>query len=79
MATSKGNYINVFIINFVIAGHSSCVVGLIPLDKSIEIYFIPASANKGCGMYSPVCGMVHMKDPLLLIGKRSQQSEDKQF
>ena len=27
--------------------------------------------NKGCGMCSPVCGMVHIKDPLLLIGKSS--------
>ena len=27
--------------------------------------------NKGCGMCYPVCGMVHIKDPLLLIGKSS--------
>ena len=26
--------------------------------------------NKGCGMYYPACGMVHIKDPLLLIGKK---------
>ena len=25
--------------------------------------------NKGCGMYYPVCGMVHIKEPLLLIEK----------
>ena len=25
--------------------------------------------NKGCGMYYPVCGMVHIKEPLLLIKK----------
>ena len=25
--------------------------------------------NKGCGMWCPVCGMVHIKEPLLLIGK----------
>ena len=25
--------------------------------------------NKGCGMYYPVCGMMHIKEPLLLIGK----------
>ena len=24
--------------------------------------------NKGRGVYYPVCGMVHIKDPLLLIG-----------
>ena len=27
--------------------------------------------NKGCGMYNPLCGMVHIKEPLLLIGKSS--------
>ena len=26
---------------------------------------------KGCGMCYPVCGMVHIKEPLLLIGKSS--------
>ena len=27
--------------------------------------------NKGCGMCYPVCGMVHIKEPLLLIGRSS--------
>ena len=27
--------------------------------------------NKGCGMCYPVCGMVHIKEPLLLIGKKA--------
>ena len=27
--------------------------------------------NKGCGMCHPVCGMVHIKELLLLIGKSS--------
>ena len=27
--------------------------------------------NKGCGMSYPVCGMVLIKEPLLLIGKSS--------
>ena len=27
--------------------------------------------NKGGGMYYPVCGMVHIKEPLLLNGKSS--------
>ena len=27
--------------------------------------------NKGCGMCYPVCEMVHIKEPLLLIGKSS--------
>ena len=40
--------------------------------------------NKGCGMCSPVRGMVHTKEPLLLIEKRNKklthyfQSSDKQ-
>ena len=25
--------------------------------------------NKGRGMYYPVCGLMHIKEPLLLIGK----------
>ena len=25
--------------------------------------------NKGCGMHYPVCGMMHINEPLLLIGK----------
>ena len=41
----------------------------------IELFLIPASApdwcNKGCGMCYPVCGMVHIKEPLLLIDKSS--------
>ena len=27
--------------------------------------------KQGCGMCSPVCVMMHIKDPLLLIGKNS--------
>ena len=27
--------------------------------------------NKGRGVYYPVCGMMHIKEPLLLIRKRS--------
>ena len=27
--------------------------------------------NKGCGMYYPVCGMMHIKEPLLLSRKSS--------
>ena len=30
------------------------------------------SYNKGRGMCYPVCGIVHIKEPLLLIGKSSQ-------
>ena len=32
----------------------------------IELFLVPAS-----GMYYPVYGMVHIKEPLLLIGKSS--------
>ena len=41
----------------------------------IELFLVPASThdwcNKGCGMCNPVCWMVHIKEPLLLIGKSS--------
>ena len=42
----------------------------------IELFLIPASApqsccNKGRGICYPVCGMVHIKEPLLLIRKSS--------
>ena len=35
--------------------------------------------NKGCGMCCPVCGMVHIKDPLLLIEKCSPCSGNNRF
>ena len=39
----------------------------------IELFLVPASAydwcNKGRGMYYPVCGMMHIKELLLLIRK----------
>ena len=31
----------------------------------------PSWCNKGSGMCHPVCGMMHIKEPLLLIGKSS--------
>ena len=46
----------------------------------IELFLVPACAprlvslarvNKGLGMCYPVCGMMHIKEPLLLIGKSS--------
>ena len=41
----------------------------------IELFLVPASTpqlvNKGHGMCYPVCGMVHSKESLLLIGKSS--------
>ena len=32
---------------------------------------VSVTQNKGCGMCYPVCGKVHIKDPLLLIDKSS--------
>ena len=41
----------------------------------IELFFVPVVlhdwCNKGCGMCYPVCGMVHIKEPLLLIENNS--------
>ena len=41
----------------------------------IELFLVPAMLqdwyNKGRGMSYPVCGIVHIKEPLLLIGKSS--------
>ena len=38
----------------------------------IELFLVPASAPRlVCGMCNPDCGMVHIKEPLLLIGKSS--------
>ena len=31
--------------------------------------------NKGCGMCYPICGMVHITEPLLLIGKSSHVAQ----
>ena len=51
------------------------VVGSILHGEPTELFLVPASApdwcNKGCGMCYAVCGMEHIKEPLLLIGKRS--------
>ena len=52
------------------------VVGLILHgEEPIELFVVPVSSpqlcNKGRGMCYPVCGMVHIKELLLLIGKSS--------
>ena len=51
------------------------VVGSILHGGPIELFsFQPVLHdwyNKGCGMCYPVCGMMHIKEPLLLIGKSS--------
>ena len=49
------------------------VVGLIL--HGVDPFLVPASArdwcNKGHGMCYPVYGIVHIKEPLLIIGKSS--------
>ena len=51
------------------------VVGSILHGEVIELFLVPSSAprwcNKGRGMCYPVCGMVHIKETLLLIEKSS--------
>ena len=42
------------------------------MDTLSDISFRPVLykwCNKECGKYSPVCGMVHIKDPLMLLSK----------
>ena len=44
------------------------------VDPLIYFSFHPVLhdwCNKGCGMYYPTCGMVHIKEPLLPFGKSS--------
>ena len=44
----------------------------IPHGGPIELFLIPAISETGVtGMCSPDCGMVHIKIPLLRIGKSS--------
>ena len=52
------------------------VVGSILHGGAIELFLVPASGprlvyNKGRGLSYPVCGMMHIKEPLLLLGKSS--------
>ena len=51
-------------------------VGSIPHDEPIDLFPIPASAPRLCVCY-PVCGMVHIKDLLLLIKKNSSSSSNR--
>ena len=50
------------------------VVGSIVHGGPIELFLVPVLhdwCNKCCGMYYLVSGMMHIKEPLLLIGKSS--------
>ena len=42
-----------------------------PLSYFLFQPVLPDWCNKGRGMCHPVCGMMHIKEPLLLIGKSS--------
>ena len=59
------------------------VIGSIPHGELIELFLVPDSAPqpvfKGHCMCYPVCGMVHIKDPLLLIKKNSSSSGVSKF
>ena len=52
-----------------------CVFGSIlhggPIELSLVQPVLLEWCNKGCGMCYPACGMVHIKEPLLLIRKSS--------
>ena len=59
-------------------------VGSMPHGGPIELFLVPASAprldyNKGRDVSYRVCGMVHIKDPLLLSEKSSPCSGDSGF
>ena len=57
------------------------VIGSIPYCGPIEIFsFEPVLhdwCNKGRGMCYPVCGIVHIKEPLLLIKKEARKEDMK--
>ena len=53
------------------------VVGSIHHGGPIELFY--DLCNNGRGMCYPVCGMVHIKHPLLLIGKSSPSSGSSGF
>ena len=56
---------------------SLCEITIIfNIMKLLQIYFsfqpvLHGWCNKGCGMCYPVCGMMHIKEPLLLIRNNS--------
>ena len=50
-----------------------------PLSYFLFQHVLYDWCNKGRGRYYPVCGMVHIKEPLLLIGKSSLYSGGSRF
>ena len=58
------------------------VVGSIPHGRPIELFLIAVLhdwSTKGHGMCYPMCEMVHIKAPFLLIEKSSSYSGGKGF
>ena len=59
------------------------IIRSIPHGEPTELFLIPASVQhlvkKGHGMCYPVCRMVHIKDPLLLIKKSSPCRDGSRF
>ena len=49
----------------------SILHGVDPLSYFLFQPVLHDWCNKGCGMCYPVCGMMHINEPLLLIGKIS--------
>ena len=47
------------------------VVGSIPHGGPIELFLIPTTGVIGCGMCYPVCGKMHIKEPVQIIRKSS--------
>ena len=58
----------VVIIRLSLHGMCICSLGYFPFQPVVHKRSI-----KGCGMCGPVCGKVHIKDPVLLIGKHSNR------
>ena len=60
-----------------ILGHVRCYVSTGHINRSKHLFYFSFQpvlhdwCNKGRGVCYPVCGMVHIKEPLLLIGKSS--------
>ena len=76
-AVCLGRYVSRFCYVLHVSESEEIVVVLhTPIHWAFKIYFsfqpvLHDWCNKGRGMCYPVCGMVHIKEPLLLIDKSS--------
>ena len=55
------------------------IIGSIPHCGPIELFLYQPVFHKGYGMCYPISGMVHIKDPVLLIRKSNPCSGDSGF